>query len=137
MGPTIPVLGRFRINQAQVRFVDQGRGFQGLSRLLMRHLLGGQLSQLIVDKRQKQLGGMRVASVNGREKAGNFAHRRHREDPESLRKVLMPILDGGTESLTSVGVEPVEPTHSSPLAGTGHEYTACLATKPRFLGHIA
>ena len=52
-----PMLGLVHIHQPDVGLMDQGRGLERLARLLLSHLLGGQLPQLVVDQRQKLLGG--------------------------------------------------------------------------------
>ena len=41
-----------RIEQPEVRLVDQGRGLEGLPGLLLGQLLGGQPAQLVVDQRE-------------------------------------------------------------------------------------
>ena len=56
--------------------MDQGRGLEGLARLLLGQPLGGQLAQLVVDQRQELLGGLRVAVLDGREDARDVVHRR-------------------------------------------------------------
>src|SRR5262249_14521291 len=66
--------GAFRVHQAQVGLVDQGGGVEGLSRLLVRQLLDGQLAQFVVDQRQELLGGLGVALVDGRQDVGDVAH---------------------------------------------------------------
>ena len=51
--------------------MDQGRGLEGLARLLLSEPLGGQLAQLVVDQRQELLGRLGVALLDGREDAGD------------------------------------------------------------------
>jgi hypothetical protein len=63
--PGVPVLRVVHAGQAQVGFVDQRRGVEGLARLLLRQLLGGQPAQLVVDQRQELLGGVGVALLDG------------------------------------------------------------------------
>jgi hypothetical protein len=61
----VPMLGLLRIHQPNVRLVDQGRGLERLAGLLLRHLLGSQFPQLVVDQRQKLFGGRGVAFFDG------------------------------------------------------------------------
>ena len=52
MTPTLPVQRIVRIHQAQIGFMDEGSGLEGLARLLVGQLLRGELTQLVVDERQ-------------------------------------------------------------------------------------
>ena len=61
-------------DQAQVRFVNQGRRLERLSRFLLRQLLRRQPSQLVVDQRQKLLGGVGLALFDGAQDAGDLPH---------------------------------------------------------------
>lgn len=54
-------------NQAQIRFMDQGRRLQGMVRTFTRHPCCGKVSQLIVDQRQKLCGGVRIARLDARQ----------------------------------------------------------------------
>ncbi len=45
--------------------MDEGGRLERLARRLLRHPLGGQLAQFIVDQRQKLLGRLRVALLDG------------------------------------------------------------------------
>lgn len=74
MSAAVPLQGLLHIDQANVRFVKQARGLQRLARLFLLQLLRRQIAQRAVDERQKLLGGVRVASLNGRQNAGNIAH---------------------------------------------------------------
>src|SRR5262249_12105531 len=62
------------INKAKVGLVHQRGGLQGLSRLLLGQLRRRELAQLVVDQRQELLRGGRVALLDGRQDAGDFAH---------------------------------------------------------------
>ena len=64
-----------RIHQPEVGLVDQRRGLERLAGLLLGHLCGGQLAQLVVDQRQELLGGVRVALLDGGQDARHLAHR--------------------------------------------------------------
>src|SRR5262249_26925693 len=76
MGAAGPLPGAFRVHQAQVGLMDQGGGVEGLSWLLVRQLLDGQLAQFVVDQRQ-ELGGVgRVALRERRQDAGDIVHER-------------------------------------------------------------
>ncbi len=77
MAAAIPVLGLLDINQPEVRLVDQGRRLERLAGLLLGQLLRRQLAQLLVDQRQKLLGGVWIASLDGEQDASNLVHRRH------------------------------------------------------------
>jgi hypothetical protein len=63
-------------DQAQVRFVNQGRRLERLSRFLLRQLLRRQPSQLVVDQRQKLLRGTGLAPFDGFQDMRNIIHRR-------------------------------------------------------------
>ena len=62
-------------DQPQVRFVDQRGGVEGLARLFPIELLGRQLAQLVIHQRQELFGGLRIASFNLRQNAGDVGHR--------------------------------------------------------------
>ena len=51
-------LGLVRVDQPEVRLVDQGGGLERLAGLLLGQPLGGQLAQLVIDQRQELLGGL-------------------------------------------------------------------------------
>ena len=53
------------VDQADVGLVDQGGRLESLPRLLLGHLLCRQFPQLVVDQRQKLLGGMGIAFLDG------------------------------------------------------------------------
>jgi hypothetical protein len=64
MTATIPGLSR-AADQAKIRLVDQSRRLQGLAWLLLGQLLGSQLTQFVVNQRQKLLGCLRIALLDG------------------------------------------------------------------------
>jgi hypothetical protein len=66
----VPVLSFLHIHQADVRLMDQCRGLEGLARLLLGHLLGGQLPQFVVDQGQELLRSPRVALARWRTRYG-------------------------------------------------------------------
>src|SRR5262245_21215576 len=72
LSKSVPVV--VRPDQAQVGFVDQGGGVEGLAGGLAGELLGGQAAQLLVDQRQQLAGGVRVALVQGVQEPGDVAH---------------------------------------------------------------
>src|SRR5262245_29552817 len=80
MSATVPigwlVLGAWSLvaNQPKIGFVNQCRGFERLSRFLLREPLSRELAQLVVDERQKLFGGGRVALLDGRKDARDLAH---------------------------------------------------------------
>jgi hypothetical protein len=75
MPPTVPVLGLFYIHQPDVRLMHQGRGLQGLSRLLLRHFGGGQLAQFLIHQRQQLVGCVPVTVFDLRENPGHVPRR--------------------------------------------------------------
>ena len=87
----VPLLGLFRVHQAQVGFVDEGGCLQGLAGLFLGQALGGQLAQLVVHEGQELLRGVGIALLDGGQDAGHFVHRAHQEDQESQPKVLAPL----------------------------------------------
>ena len=74
-----PRLFPVHVHQADVGFVDQGRGFERLPWLLLSELLGRQLAQLVVDQRQELFGRLRVALLDVQEDAGHVRHRQTRD----------------------------------------------------------
>jgi hypothetical protein len=73
----IPALAFRHLHQSQVRLVDQGRGLQGLARLLLGHAITCQLAQLVVDQRQQLRGGVRIALLDRRQDARDVSHGWH------------------------------------------------------------
>ena len=88
MAATVPVLGLVHVHQPDVGFVDQGRGFERLSGLLLSEFLRRQAPQLIVDQWQELLRGVGIASLDGGQNAGNLTHRRHQEARKTRRNIL-------------------------------------------------
>ena len=70
----IPVARLFRIDQAEVRFMHQGRGLKRLPGLFLRHPFSSQFAQFVVDQRQQLLCGVRVALLDGSQDAGDIGH---------------------------------------------------------------
>jgi hypothetical protein len=54
--------------------VDEGGRLQGLARLFLCKFLRRKLAQLVVNQRQKLVGGVRIALLHGGQDAGNVAH---------------------------------------------------------------
>ena len=54
--------------------MNERRRLQGLTGFLLRQPLGRQLVQLVVDQRQKLLGGVGLALVNSAQNAADLAH---------------------------------------------------------------
>ena len=76
MTAVVPVWFLAGADQPQVGFVNQGGGFERLSRLFLGQLLRRQLAQLVVDQRQELLGGVRVALLDGGQDARDVGHSR-------------------------------------------------------------
>jgi len=62
MAATVPLLRLLHVYQRHVCLVDQGGGLQRLTRLFLGKPGRRQLAQLVVDQRQKLLGGVRSPS---------------------------------------------------------------------------
>src|SRR5262249_4586797 len=91
MAAALPALGLLYVHQAQVGFVDQGGGLQGLPRLLLGQPVGREPAQLVVDQGQQLLGGGRVALLDGGQDTRDIAHgvkvsRRRGDRPASGRE---------------------------------------------------
>ena len=69
------MLGLLDIDQPDVNLVNQRRGLQGLARLFLGHLLSGQAAEFLIDQRQKLLGRLWVALLDGRKDSGDLVHR--------------------------------------------------------------
>ena len=61
-------------HQAQVRLVDERGGLQRLTRSLPCELAAGQATQLVVDRRQKPVGGLTVPLDDLLEDSRNVVH---------------------------------------------------------------
>jgi hypothetical protein len=71
----VPVSRLLYVYQPQVGLVNQGRRLQRLAGLLLSEFLRRELAQLLVDQGQELLGGVRIASFNVGQDAGNLIHR--------------------------------------------------------------
>src|SRR5262249_26482752 len=93
MGPPLPatalpsVLRRDRLigppDQTQIRFVDEGRGLECLARRLLGQLPSRQAPQLVIDKRQKLLGPLRLAALDCRQNLRHVGHDFQYNRPQS------------------------------------------------------
>lgn len=54
--------------------MNQGRGLQGLARLLVRKFGGGELAEFVINEWQQLLRGARIARLNVREDLSDVAH---------------------------------------------------------------
>jgi len=70
----VPTRRHGLINQPQIGFVDQGGCLERLARLLMGELGRGELAELGVYEREELLGGLAVASLNGRKDMGDVGN---------------------------------------------------------------
>jgi hypothetical protein len=57
--------------------MNQGRGLERLSRLLLNQLLCREFAQFVIDQRQELSGGVRVAGFDAGEDLRDFVHERH------------------------------------------------------------
>src|SRR5205807_5538587 len=73
VAPAVPVLGPVNVHQAEIGFVNQGGSLKGLPWVLLGQLPPCQFAQLMVDKRQELLGGVRIALLDGGQDASDFA----------------------------------------------------------------
>ena len=74
MTAALPAGNGLALDKPQIRFVHERRGLQGLSRLLVNEFGGGQFSQLVVNERQKLIGGFWIALIDRGQKLCYFAH---------------------------------------------------------------
>src|SRR5262249_16785413 len=81
---TVPALLILGTDQAQIRFMAQGRRLQRLAGLLLRELLRGDLAQLVVHERQKLFRSARVPLFDRREDLRDFRH-----GPGSWKKAMI------------------------------------------------
>jgi hypothetical protein len=77
----------------QVGLVDQRGRLQGLSRLLLRHLLSRDLAQLIVHQRQKLLRRLRVAMLHAGQDLGDLGHGFNNNEKKTMSAATDPALD--------------------------------------------
>ncbi len=61
MAPTVPVLRPLSADEAQLRFVDQGRRLERLTGPFPGQPVTGEAPQLVLDQRQELLGGVPFA----------------------------------------------------------------------------
>ena len=61
VGAALPLPGWPGVDKAQIRFVHQPRSLNRLTGRFLRHLLGRQTAQLLVDQRQQLIGSEEVA----------------------------------------------------------------------------
>ena len=73
MIPAVPNLCLWP-RQAQPRLVNQRRRLKRLSRWLVGHPNGGQLSQFLIDQREQFLSGSGVALLDGIQQSRHVAH---------------------------------------------------------------
>jgi hypothetical protein len=74
MSATVPALDFGRIDEPEIRLVDEGGGLERMPGLFLRQLQGGQLAQFVVHERQELLGGLGIALLDGRQDSGYVAH---------------------------------------------------------------
>jgi hypothetical protein len=73
MGTTAEVL-RFGAHQPDIGFMDKSRCLERLAGRLSGNLLGGQMTQLLVDQRKKLVHRTSIALLDGYQNAGYIAH---------------------------------------------------------------
>src|SRR6185369_14008405 len=71
-----PVRDIVDVHQPDVRLMDEGGRLKGLTRRLVRQPLRRQLSQLVINQREKLVGGVGIARPKRREDARDLIHRR-------------------------------------------------------------
>ena len=81
----VPGLFRGPTDESQVGLVDQRRGLERLAWLLLRHPLGRQLAQLVVNQRQQFGGGPGVAVARGEKDSGHLIRRGHAKSVKKWR----------------------------------------------------
>ncbi len=74
MPSAVPVLRLFDIDQAKIRLMHQRCGLKGLPRFLLRNLLCRKFAELFVNQRQKLLGGVGIALLDGGQDARDLTH---------------------------------------------------------------
>ena len=99
----VPVLDLVGIHEPEVRLVHQRRGLERLPGLLLRQFVCRKFSQLLVNKRQEMLGGVRIAALDGRQDSGYVAHKQAVKAWGSTAEytgpaVLMPALPDAAAS---------------------------------------
>ena len=66
-----------RADEPEVRLVDQGGGLERLAGPLPGQPMGGQPAKLVVDQREKLIGRLGLAFLDGHEGAGGVVHVRN------------------------------------------------------------
>ena len=74
MSSAVPALSFVRVYEPYIRFMNQGRGLERLALLFLRQLLRRKLAKLVVNQRQKSLGGVGVALLNSGQDARDLTH---------------------------------------------------------------
>jgi hypothetical protein len=74
MAAMCPSLLLFHIHQANIRFVDERRGLQGMTRRFVRQHVGCQAPQVPVNYGQQLLGSMRLTAPNGVKDMRDLTH---------------------------------------------------------------
>ena len=74
MSETIPVTCRAVADQPQIGLVNESRGLERLAGLLASELLGGQLTQLVINHRQEETGSCRHTLLHRRKDARNVVN---------------------------------------------------------------
>src|SRR5262249_43518817 len=72
----VPGAARVRVDQPQVRLVNQGGRLQRLAGRFVGEFVRGELTQRVVDQRQQLLRGGRVALLDGGQDARDVTHYR-------------------------------------------------------------
>src|SRR5262249_29488739 len=75
--------GHIAVNQTQVRFVDQSRGLQGMTRSLAAHVVASQASQFVFNDRDQPVERDLIAFPPFKQQLGHLPQRVHRR-PTSL-----------------------------------------------------
>src|SRR5262249_5264673 len=93
VAPAVPAPWIARPDQPEVSLVDQGRRLERVTGPLLGQSPGGELAQLVVDKRQQSLTCVAVAVLDGGEDTGDLVHhggvRSPRLGPQSLRSLVI------------------------------------------------
>src|SRR5262249_34666889 len=74
MGTTVPVLHRLGIDEAEIGFMDEGRGLERLPGLFAGQPLRREPAQLVVDQRQELLGRLCFTALDRRKDARHLVH---------------------------------------------------------------
>src|SRR5262245_61723004 len=74
MSSTVPLPVLVTGDQAEIGLMHKGGRLQRLARLFLSELGGGQLTQFVVNQRQKLRGSCRISPVDRRENAGDVVH---------------------------------------------------------------